>query len=195
VRYAPRFSSRIRTSLAVLSPHMKDPVRLLVLERRIAEGRSWLRVLLPGRPNGRSGWILATAAIVRTSAYIVRVHLNGRYVELIRARKRLARYRVVVGAKATPTPTGRFAIYEIQRQRDSSGFIGPIALHLTARSRVLDNYGGGPGTIALHGRGPAALVDPLGSARSHGCIRMNNRDVLHLSRLLKAGTPVVITKR
>ena len=47
-------------------------------------------------------------------------------------------------------------------------------IQLTAFSDVLDNYGGGPGRVAIHGRGGASLADPLGTARSHGCVRVAN---------------------
>jgi lipoprotein-anchoring transpeptidase ErfK/SrfK len=57
---------------------------------------------------------------------------------------------------------------------------------------VLDNYGGGPGRVAIHGRGGASLADPLGTARSHGCIRVANLDVQWLARSVAAGTPVRI---
>ena len=51
-------------------------------------------------------------------------------------------------------------------------FYGPWALHLTALSDVLTTFDGGPGRIAIHGRGGSSLRDPLGTARSHGCIRI-----------------------
>jgi hypothetical protein len=78
---------------------------------------------------------------------------------------RVRRFGAVVGAPGTPTPRGRFAIYEIDRQPDPFGFLGPIALHLTAHSDVLDDYGGGPGRVALHGRGGASLLGPAGLGR------------------------------
>ena len=58
---------------------------------------------------------------------------------------------------------------------------------------MLDDYGGGPGRVALHGRGGASLLDPLGTARSHGCIRVDNRQITFLARVLKPGTPVAVT--
>jgi lipoprotein-anchoring transpeptidase ErfK/SrfK len=70
--------------------------------------------------------------------------------------------------------------------------IGPWALHLTAFSRVLHSYDGGPGRVALHGRSGPLLADPLGSAASHGCVRMDNRVISRLARLAGAGTPVEI---
>ena len=88
---------------------------------------------------------------------------------------------------------GRFAIYEIARQPDPFGFLGPVALHLTAHSDVLDNFGGGPGRVALHGRGGASLLDPLGSAASHGCIRVDSGPVAWLAGKVRPGVPVTIS--
>jgi lipoprotein-anchoring transpeptidase ErfK/SrfK len=39
------------------------------------------------------------------------------------------------------------------------------------------------------------LGDPLGTARSHGCIRLDNSAARHIAHLVRPGTPVVITKR
>ena len=75
---------------------------------------------------------------------------------------------------------------------DPNGFFGPWALHLTALSNALRRYDGGPGRIAIHGRGGASLRDPLGSARSHGCIRIDNAAIRYLSARVPDGTPVDI---
>jgi hypothetical protein len=103
-------------------------------------------------------------------------------------------FRAVVGAPATPTPRGLAAIYERNRQPDAAGFLGPWALPLTILSNVLENYGGGPGRVGIHGRAGASLLDSLGSARSHGCIRINNRHVSWLASHVPAGTPVLIRR-
>jgi lipoprotein-anchoring transpeptidase ErfK/SrfK len=61
---------------------------------------------------------------------------------------------------------------------------------LTAHSNVLDDYGGGPGRVAIHGRDGASLFDPLGSAASHGCVRVPDGFVRLLARRAREGTPV-----
>jgi lipoprotein-anchoring transpeptidase ErfK/SrfK len=43
-----------------------------------------------------------------------------------------------------------------------------------------------------YGGGGASLGDPLGSARSHGCVRITNRAVAWLARRVRLGTPVQI---
>ena len=115
-------------------------------------------------------------------------------VAVFRDGRRIHRFRAVVGAPRTPTPRGLAAIYERNPQPDPRGFLGPWALSLTALSRVLESYGGGPGRVAIHGRGGASLRDPLGTARSHGCVRMRNRDVVELFDLAPAGTVVEIVE-
>jgi lipoprotein-anchoring transpeptidase ErfK/SrfK len=47
-------------------------------------------------------------------------------------------------------------------------------LALTAHSDALHKFDGGNGRIGIHGRGGSSLRDPLGTARSHGCIRLAN---------------------
>ena len=63
-------------------------------------------------------------------------------------------------------------------------------LALTAHSQVLMNYGGGPGRAAIHGRDGESLADPIGSARSNGCVRVANADVGYLAQHVPPGTPV-----
>ena len=170
-----------------------SPQQLLVLgSRRGADGREWLRVRLPGRPNGSAGWILRDAVLVHHVHWWIDVSLSQRTVRVFRDGTLVRRFEAVVGAARTPTPVGLFAVYELDAQPDRGGFLGPWVLQLTAFSDVLDNYGGGPGRVAIHGRGGASLEDPLGTARSHGCVRIDNNDVTWLGHTVEPGTPVRI---
>lgn len=171
------------------------PVSLLVLDGRPdSSGDLWLKVRLATRPNDASGWIDADHASVTTTPWRVVVRTGSRRVSVLRAGRRVRFFRAVVGKRATPTPRGLFAIAETDRQPRGGGFLGPWALHLTAHSTVLKNYGGGPGRVAIHGRGGASLRDPLGTARSHGCVRVDNRHVIWMARVLKPGTPVRVMR-
>lgn len=185
---APRAEGTPRM-LSPLGRWTGGPVRLLVLEAR----GEWLRVLLPDRPNGSSAWIDAERVRLARTKYRVEIDLSARRVAVLRAGRVVRRFRAVIGAPGTPTPRGRFAIYERARQPDPRGFLGPYALHVTAHSGVLDDYGGGPGRIAIHGRGGSSLRDPLGSAASHGCVRVDNAAVRYLARMLAPGVPVAIS--
>jgi hypothetical protein len=175
--------------LAPLGRWTGGPVGLLVLEAR----GKWLRVLLPDRPNGRLAWVNAHRVRLARTKYRVEIDLSERRVTIRSAGRVTRRFRAVVGAPSTPTPRGLFAVYERARQPDPRGFLGPYALHLTAHSDVVDDYGGGPGRVAIHGRGGSSLVDPLGAAASHGCVRVDNAAVRHLARVLAPGVPVAIS--
>ena len=189
--YAAPGAARAERVLAPLGRWTGGPVGLLVLAAR--HDGTWLRVLLPDRPNGRSAWVPAARVRLVRTPWRVRVSLAARRVTVLRHGRALRRFGAVVGAPATPTPRGRFAVYELARQPDPHGFLGPWALHLTAHSDVLDDYGGGPGRVAIHGRDGASLADPLGSAASHGCIRVADAEVRFLARVLAPGTPVTVS--
>jgi lipoprotein-anchoring transpeptidase ErfK/SrfK len=79
-------------------------------------------------------------------------------------------FAAIVGKPSTPTPRGEFFVEEdIQLQPGDVG--APYALALSARSNILQEFDGGPGQIALHGLLNVGGV--LGSAVSHGCVRLD----------------------
>jgi lipoprotein-anchoring transpeptidase ErfK/SrfK len=169
------------------------PVSLLVLRARMAsDGQLWLRVLLPVRPNGTSGWIPAGSAELGTTGWRIAISTERRTVAVFDDGTLLRTFRAVVGAPRTPTPHGLFAVYERVPLSDANGFFGPWALHLTALSDALATFDGGPGRIAIHGRGGTSLRDPLGTARSHGCIRIDNSAIRYLAAHVPDGAPVLI---
>jgi len=170
-----------------------EPEVLLVLGSAQVGSSQWLRVLLPIRPDGTSGWIPRNDVVLGRTDVWITLRMSERML-LVYHRGALVRsFRAVIGKPATPTPHGLAAIYERDRQADPGGFLGPWALPLTALSPVLTNFGGGPGRVAIHGRGGASLADPLGSARSHGCIRIDNAAIDWLAAHVAAGTPVQLT--
>lgn len=171
------------------------PAGFLVLDSEIgSDGRTWLQVSLPERPNGNRGWIDADRARVTSTPWRVRVDLGKRTVTLIKAGNPVLNRRAVIGSDANPTPTGLFAISERVRQPDPGEFLGSWALLLTAHSNTLRRFDGGPGQVAIHGRGGASFSTPLGSAASHGCVRIDNRPVSHIAEVAREGTPVRIRR-
>ncbi len=65
---------------------------------------------------------------------------------------------------------------------------GPFALALSARPNVLQEFDGGPGQIAIHGRN--GLGGDLGHAESHGCIRLGTKAIEWLATRIGPGGPV-----
>lgn len=186
---APRESS---TRLGTVEPQSPwgGTNRLLVLDSRVVDDRRWLLVRLPGRPNANQGWVLAETVDTFPNRWRIEVSRRARLLTVWHDGKAVRRVRVVVGKPATPTPAGTFAIADKLRQPSSGEFVGAWVVPLTAHSNVLQEYDGGDGQVALHGRGGASLNDPLGSARSHGCIRLANTDIAWIAARAEAGTMV-----
>ena len=167
---------------------------LLVLRAaRDSEGRCWLRVRLPSRPNNATAWVRADRVLLRPTRWRIVVAPGARTISVYHDGDLRRRFRVVVGAPGTPTPRGLFSIVGVWRWNPAD-FLGSYILPLTAHSNVLQEFGGGDGRVGIHGRGGASLLDPLGSARSHGCIRLSNKAINWIVRKVGAhglpGVPV-----
>lgn len=194
----PVFSSLPRKSMHIarwLAP--TDAAWLLVTAgARAADSRCWLQVRLPWRPNGSAGWINANKVVLERTPWRIAISTSRRTLTLFRAAKAVGTVSVVVGKPSTPSPDGLFAVWwAIPWHPDD--FLGSWVLELTAHSDVLQQFDGGDGTVAIHGRGGASLQDPLGNALSHGCIRLSNDAidwlVQTIGRSRLPGTPVQIS--
>jgi L,D-transpeptidase catalytic domain. len=192
VRRDPRALSPLLGTVSPVRPLTRQQTALPVIAERLDEqGARWLRVRQPGRPNGRAGWIRATSARLVSSSWRLVVIRARREALLYKDGRLVEHHRVVVGAPATPTPRGQFFVVEHVAQTAGSP-LGRWALATSARSNVLQEFDGGPGQIALHGRRGPLAVAPLGTAASHGCVRFDNAVIDHLAHLLPNGTPVEI---
>jgi lipoprotein-anchoring transpeptidase ErfK/SrfK len=155
-----------------------------------ADGIAWLQVRLPGRPNGRTGWIRQRGTIASTTKWHIVVSTSRRRVIVYRNGHPVRTDKAVVGKSSTPTPHGVFFVEEvIQLRATATG--APFALALSARSNVLQEFAGGPGQIGLHGLKNVGGV--LGSAVSHGCVRLANGTMRWLVLRIGPGVPVTIT--
>jgi lipoprotein-anchoring transpeptidase ErfK/SrfK len=176
-----------------VAPLSGEQNQLAVDDQRVADGLLYVRVMLPQRPNGIRGWIRADDTQLARTDYRVDVSLRRRALVVRHAGRVVRRVRVVVGKPGSPTPTGRFAVADVVRQVPATNFLGAWVLPLTAFSGTYRQFQGGPGQVALHGRGGASLRDPVGSAASHGCVRLRNEDVTWLAGHLPPGTRVTIS--
>lgn len=151
-------------------------------------GRTWVRIRIPMRPNGRTGWVRRSALgplhRVRTRLVVSRRRLRA---TLYRSGRPIWRSRIGVGKPSTPTPAGRFWIRERIKVPDPGGIYGPWALGTSAYSSLSDWPGGG--VIGIHGTNQPYLIP---GRPSHGCIRVPNRRLVRLVPLLPIGTPVWI---
>jgi lipoprotein-anchoring transpeptidase ErfK/SrfK len=140
-------------------------------------------------PNNTTGWVRRSALggyrVVQTRLVVDRARLRA---TLFRDGRALFRAPVGIGKPGWPTPSGDF--YVRNRLRDfRSSFYGPLAFGTSARSSVLTDWPAG-GFVGIHGTDRPELVP---GQVSHGCIRMRNKDILELGRLMPVGTPLTIT--
>jgi lipoprotein-anchoring transpeptidase ErfK/SrfK len=189
VASAPGGSSATRV-VSASRPITGEQTVLPVLGHAItADGIAWLLVMLPGRPNGTRGWIEQHGTQQRATSWRVVVKTASRRLLVYRRGLLVRTFRAVVGTPSTPTPQGVFFIEEsVRLPAGSAG--GPFGLALSAHSDVLQTFDGGPGQIAIHG--VAKLSGALGTASSHGCVRLADRDIRWMAAHIAPGVPVEI---
>ncbi|WP_175493031.1 L,D-transpeptidase family protein [Bacillus sp. OK048] len=121
------------------------------------------RIQIPGLPDPT------------TIPYSIQISVGKRRLSLFRNGKFEKIYPIAVGKMLTSTPNGDFVI--VNRQMNPGGPFGVLWLSLSKQG-----YG-------IHGTNDPSSI---GKAVSHGCVRMQNRDVLQLAGMVPNGTRVSI---
>jgi hypothetical protein len=194
VKHEARVRARAdRTSAVIARLRTRTPEGtrnvVLVLDRhRDARGTLWVRARVPILGHGGVGWILRSAVggYGSVSTHLV-VDVERLAATLYRNGKRIFVAEVGVGRPENPTPTGEFYIRN-KLTRYSNAFYGPVAFGTSARSPTLTDWPAG-GFVGIHGTN---RPDLLPGQVSHGCIRLKNRDIVALERLMPVGTPLTI---
>jgi lipoprotein-anchoring transpeptidase ErfK/SrfK len=157
----------------------------------LQERGNWLRVLATELPNGRSGWIPASAAGVVASPWSIRVDLSRRTLTARRRGKVVRRFSVAIGKPSTPTPTGRFAVTDKLDFIGGSQAYGCCAVALTGRQPHIEPGWSGGTRLAIHG---TRMPGTIGQAASFGCLRARDADVRWLTRRVYLGSIVTIRR-
>jgi L,D-transpeptidase catalytic domain len=167
------------------------PETYLLLVRHVdSAGQGWVKLRIPGRPNGRVGWVRREA--------LGPFHFTDKRIVVDRARLRMYVLRrgrlrwsapVGIGKRGTPTPAGRFWIREKIRIWSRRSGYWPYAFGTAAYSTLSEWPGGG--VVGIHGPYGAPWWAIPGRI-SHGCIRLRPRDVSWLARHIGVGTPLRI---
>jgi lipoprotein-anchoring transpeptidase ErfK/SrfK len=188
VRRAPHANAETITRLKTLTPEYTTNLVLLLERVTDDTGRQWVRVRLPVLPNNTTGWVPRSALgrfhVVRTHLVVDRARLTA---TLYKDGKQVFRASTGIGKPRWPTPRGEFYVRN-KIVGFSAPMYGPVAFGTSARSTVLTDWPGG-GHIGIHGTDAPHL---LPGRVSHGCIRLRNRAIRRLARLLPVGTPLTI---
>jgi lipoprotein-anchoring transpeptidase ErfK/SrfK len=183
VRAKPTQSARVVRVLNQFRPDFRRQYVLATREHVDARNRLWYRITLPGRPNGRSGWVSGYGLSLAPMRREIRIDRSARRLELWQGDKRLVNTKVAVGARGMETPLGLF--YVTWKFVPDAPILGAYAFETSAYSRLSDWPGGG--IVGIHGTPWPWL---LGQAVSHGCVRVHNVAINKLRRLVPVGTPI-----
>ena len=190
VRAAPTPRARVVARLSEFREQDFRPRPVLALAaRRDLQGRpAWYRIAVPGRPNGRTGWVRAAHVRISPVRWQIVVRRDARRLELWRDGRLDFSTTVAVGAPGTETPLGTFQVTHRFTPRRYP-FLGAFAFETSAYSKLSEWPGGG--VVGLHGTPQPWL---LGRAVSHGCIRISNAAAGYLKRRVPVGTPIHIVR-
>jgi lipoprotein-anchoring transpeptidase ErfK/SrfK len=187
-------SSRAK-QVAVMKQFRPDfrPQYVLALEvvRSKNGAPAWYRISVPGRPNGRTGWVRARSLELHPVKKRLVVYRGARKFEYWDGDRLVRTGKVAVGKPGAETPLGLFYVtWKFNPSIDPDwAILGAYAFETSAYSKLSDWPGGG--IVGMHGTPWPQL---LGQAVSHGCIRVNDRDILFLRNRIPLGTPVKIVR-
>jgi hypothetical protein len=188
VRAKPSARARVLGALRLLTVDGQAALYVALDSERLASGTTWMRVELPGRPNGRTGWVPRGAlGSLHAVGEHLRVDRGSLRVTLLRGSQELLSAPIGVGKASTVTPSGNFYVME-KLTTFGAPLYGPYALGTSAYAPTLSEWPGG-GVVGIHGTNEPQLIP---GRPSHGCIRMRNADISRLWRMVGLGTPIEI---
>jgi lipoprotein-anchoring transpeptidase ErfK/SrfK len=189
VRSAPNGGAPVVKRLRSVRRDLRLQIVHAVRAAKDANGDDWLKLRLPMRPNGTTGWARAEDVLVRPVPQKIVIDLSARSLKLYRKGRLLASTRKVgIGKRGTPTPRGYF--YVTAKYRAPGRGYGVFALETSAYSPTLSDWPGG-GVVGIHGTFQPQI---LPGAVSHGCVRVTNRIILRLKRLAPVGTAIRVVR-
>jgi lipoprotein-anchoring transpeptidase ErfK/SrfK len=188
IRSRPTGQARTVGKLRWLTEDGLPEIYIALASWRDSHKNTWVKIRVPKRPNGVTGWVPRRALRSYTAVdTFLDLNRSSLLLTLYRAGKPVMSAHVGIGASATPTPRGHFYIREKFRVVGASVY-GPFALGTSAYAPHLTDWPGG-GVVGLHGTNEPGLIP---GRPSHGCIRLRNDKITRLYRLTPRGTPIFI---
>jgi len=181
--------SRYRTvgRLHYLTEDRAQETYLILRSKLGPKGGAWLNIRVPRRPNGSTGWVPARALRKRTVTTAFEIDKSALKARLFKDGHEIWTSSIGIGARSTPTPSGRYWVRERLSNLGGNPAYGPFAFGTSAYSRLSDWPGGG--VIGIHGTNAPGLIP---GRPSHGCVRVPNGKIMQLKALMPVGTPIWI---
>lgn len=121
----------------------------------------------------------------------VLVKLKEKRVYVYKGDKIIAKYPIAIGKKGWETPTGEWQVLEKIKNPSWTSFkTGKVVSRRVENilgARWIGFWTNQEDVIGFHG---TSNLKSIGTAASHGCVRMYNRDVKALYKMVKVGTNV-----
>jgi hypothetical protein len=157
----------------------------------VEQWQGWVRIMLPERPNGKTGWVHREDVSFSRNPYRIVIRLAETKLIVYKDGFPTLVAPVGVGKDSTPTPRGRFFVGVIEKP-GAHGY-GPVVLNTTGHSEAIQSWkGSGDAITAIHGpisKQSDAQIGTTGTRISNGCIRMHERDQIRLD-VIPLGTIV-----
>ncbi|MBW4573692.1 MAG: L,D-transpeptidase [Aphanothece sp. CMT-3BRIN-NPC111] len=139
-----------------------------------------------------------TNDVPAASTEVTRLEINvkRRRVTVYRGKTAVKSYPIAVGRAGWETPSGSFKVHQMYRDPAwMSPFTGAV-IPGGSPANPLGRYWigfwtDGKNWIGFHG---TPNTKSVGTAASHGCIRMYNKDVQELFNQVSIGTPVTVVR-
>jgi lipoprotein-anchoring transpeptidase ErfK/SrfK len=188
VRAEPRVDAKRVTVLKQFRSDYRPQVVLAIakLSDPKTGKAAWYRISVPGRPNGRTGWVQARAVTLHPMHWEIVIYRGARRMELWKDGRLNYTTTVAVGRPGMETPLGTFYV-TVRFHPVQETFLGVFAFETSAYSKLSEWPGGGK--VGIHGTYEPQL---LGQAVSHGCVRMSNTAAAYLRDRIPVGTPIRI---
>jgi lipoprotein-anchoring transpeptidase ErfK/SrfK len=188
IRYSPSRKSHAFRRLHLMTEDGFPEIYIALAKTVDENGAQWIKIRVPMRPNGKTGWVPrdALGRFHTNHAHLV-VNRHKLRATLFYGKRKVWSSPVGVGKPGTPTPAGRFYIRERIRALKGGTIYGPYAFGTSDYSTLSEWPGGG--IVGLHGTNEPNLIP---GRPSHGCIRLPNDKVTQLWHLLPLGTPLRI---
>ncbi|MEM9137456.1 MAG: L,D-transpeptidase [Cyanobacteria bacterium P01_F01_bin.42] len=127
----------------------------------------------------------------------IELSLSKKTVSVFRKNQILKQYPVAVGRPGWETPVGNFAIQTMIAdpgwKHPFEGYVIPSgAPDNPLGKRWMGFWTNGKSWVGFHGTSES-LRPSIGTAASHGCVRMYNEDIQAMFELVAVGTPVIVT--
>ena len=177
---------RVLGTIPAVSPFYGEPTVAWVL--RVSRDGRFGRVPVAYAGRDLIGWIRLRGLERSTTPLSVRADLSRHRLWVLRGDRIVLSAPAATGAAVSPTPTGHYVVSD-RVAFPGGGSLGTYAFGLSGIQPNLPPGWTGGNQLAIHGTNDPSSI---GRSVSAGCLRVSERTLGRLRRLLRVGTPVFV---